>query len=210
MCSTPEGARSRTTTHSGGARDAIPAPSSTPRTIWAANADTRRAGIHPLDHYHQARRHEGPRPGGEFRYNAVSGPQSGRGRRRYRSAGALSGERHGRRPRPSMPAVGPRSITNDGKLPGAQSRTSRRLRQPPERTTTSIGRHEGRNPNAFFDSARLSRALSRRRHQSAGRTIRRSAGTKGATRRRASIRWAISKLNPGRRGGGCQSARPTS
>ena len=150
-----ERARS-TTRRAAGAKDAIPIRSSTRQAYLAANRDVRKSGMNPLDHYHQIGWKRGPRSRPRTstpRLYLVA--QSGRGGGRHRSARALPAVRPGR---------GPPGLRGDRRQQ-ARRRVRRRVLPVPQpgrrRRPASMrcahyntfGWHEGRNPNAFFDTA---------------------------------------------------------
>ena len=120
----------------------------------AANPDVAAAGVNPLEHYHQTGWHEGRDPSASFDTTLYLVAQSGRGGGRRRSARALSAVRHRRGPRGLR---GDRADIVDGFDAAILSvRTIRTWRRPASircSTSTPFGWHEGRNPNAWFDTA---------------------------------------------------------
>ena len=119
----------------------------------AVNKDVAAGGVNPLEHYHQCGWQQGRDPSADFDTTLYLVRNPGRGGGRHRSARALPAVRPGRRVAQAYAAIG--SIVDgfdaqyylfaQSRRGGGRRRSARALQR--------LGWHEGRNPNAWFDTA---------------------------------------------------------
>ena len=158
----------------------------------AVNKDVAAAGVNPLEHYHQSGWNRA-RSVRVVRHHSLPHQQSGCGRGRHRSARALSGVRHGRRPqglcggRPDPERVrrAVLSVPQSG-CGGGRRRSAHALQRRSAGTKATIRTRCSTRPA-------ISRTTPTWRQQVSIRwsTTSSSAGGRGATRRRRSTRSVI-------------------
>ena len=120
----------------------------------AVNPDVAASGMNPLDHYHQTGWQQGRDPSARLRHHALPDPQSGCGGGRHRSARALSRSTAWPKAAQAYEAIGQTSPTASTRSTTCSTiPTWRRPASIRSRTSTPVGWHEGRNPNAWFDTA---------------------------------------------------------